>query len=404
VHAGAPVYSIASGLGGVGARHRRALCRANRAGEEPGARRRGVPRDAAGRWSATIRPRRGRAAVGRVAETPSRPCLPRGPHRTAARRALCHGRRLSLPERDRDVRERGPGSDGERSRPRRLRLRRGAHARDARGNRRAHPVWTGGRLRRGRGRAGPVAAASRPDPPTGPRVSGQRGLAASDRAFRSNSLGCSRTEEVTIVMNEGLRLEWLVAGLLVGSIVAALVARRAVTAFWTLRAMALTPILSRRLSRWVKARSYSDEEFFRADGAAEPWVERRQSGLERVQDLGPVLGPLHPVVAENTTLLKSVSGLDEVSFHMSGTEAVMAAVRMARFNTRRKLIVCFAGAYHGWWDGVQPGLGSERSIDDCLTLKDLHEASLEAIRRRAGEIAGVLVNPVQSFHPNAPPP
>src|SRR5439155_728251 len=58
------------------------------------------------------------------------------------------------------------------------------------------------------------------------------------------------------------------------------------------------------------------------------WMAR---GLERVQDLGPVLGPLHPVVAENTTLLKSVSGLDEVSFHMSGTEAVMAAVRMARF-------------------------------------------------------------------------
>jgi len=30
------------------------------------------------------------------------------------------------------------------------------------------------------------------------------------------------------------------------------------------------------------------------------WMAR---GLERVQDLGPVLGPLHPVVAENTTLL-----------------------------------------------------------------------------------------------------
>ena len=96
--------------------------------------------------------------------------------------------------------------------------------------------------------------------------------------------------------------------------------------------------------------------------------------------------------------------MDEVSFHMSGTEAVMAAVRMARFNTRRKLIVCFSGAYHGWWDGVQPGLGSERSIDDCLTLKDLHPASLDVIRWRAKEIAGVLVNPVQSFHPNSPPP
>jgi glutamate-1-semialdehyde 2,1-aminomutase len=53
---------------------------------------------------------------------------------------------------------------------------------------------------------------------------------------------------------------------------------------------------------------------------------------------------------------------------------------------------------------VQPGLGSERSLDDCLTLKDLHPASLAVIRRRAREIAAVLVNPVQSFHPNTPPP
>src|SRR5262249_48148398 len=132
--------------------------------------------------------------------------------------------------------------------------------------------------------------------------------------------------------------------------------------------------------------------------------EGMAKGLGKGRGLGPVLGPLHPVVAENVEMLRSVSKLDEVSFHMSGTEAVMAAVRLARFNTRRKLVVCFAGAYHGWWDGVQPGLGSERDIDDCLTLKDLHPASLETIRRRAGEIAGVLVNPMQSFHPNAPPP
>ncbi len=81
-------------------------------------------------------------------------------------------------------------------------------------------------------------------------------------------------------------------------------------------------------------------------------------------------------------MLLKLSGLDEVSFHMSGTEAVMAAVRLARFNTRRRLIVCFSGAYHGWWDGVIPGLGSERAIDDCLTLKDLNPASLAVIERR----------------------
>jgi glutamate-1-semialdehyde 2,1-aminomutase len=131
------------------------------------------------------------------------------------------------------------------------------------------------------------------------------------------------------------------------------------------------------------------------------WIDK---GWARVRDLGPVLGPLHPVLADNVAILREISGKEEVSFHMSGTEAVMAAVRMARFNTGRRLIVCFSGAYHGWWDGVQPGLGSERPVDDCLTLKDLHQASLSVIRARADEIAGVLVNPVQSFHPNAPPP
>jgi glutamate-1-semialdehyde 2,1-aminomutase len=131
------------------------------------------------------------------------------------------------------------------------------------------------------------------------------------------------------------------------------------------------------------------------------WMER---GWEHVKDLGPVLGPLHPIVAENIALLKSISKLDEVSFHMSGTEAVMAAIRLARFNTGRKSIVCFAGAYHGWWDGVQPGLGSERAIRDCITLKDVNPASLAAIRRMKRDIAGVVVNPIQSFHPNSPPP
>lgn len=131
------------------------------------------------------------------------------------------------------------------------------------------------------------------------------------------------------------------------------------------------------------------------------WIEQ---GWARVRELGAVVGPVHPIVKENVNILKEISGLQEVSFHMSGTEAVMAAVRLARFNTRRKLIVCFSGAYHGWWDGVQPGLGSERDITDCLTLKDMHPASLDVIRLRSAQIAAVLVNPVQSFHPNTPPP
>lgn len=275
--------------------------------------------------------------------------------------------------------------------------------------------------------------------------------------------------------------------------------RRFLTVAAMLRAISFTPPATRLLSRLVKTHNYDFEQFLRADGADERWIEPRRRGMhdlavalragpqseaftetvrdglsdlrfadtnrvpfpfaqvmrehfslgsvaieskgprlcdlddqwtldlsgsygvnvagnerykrwleegwQQVRDLGPVvLGPLHPLVRDNLERLKRISGLDEASFHMSGTEAVMAAVRLVRFNKRRKKIVVFAGAYHGWWDGVQPGLGSERNADDVITLKDMHPASLDLIRLRSKEIAGVIVNPVQSFHPNSPPP
>ena len=77
---------------------------------------------------------------------------------------------------------------------------------------------------------------------------------------------------------------WLIA-LVVCAGMALLAARRAATAARTLRATALTPRLSRYLSGWVRARSYSDEEFFRADGAGEPWIERRKAGIDRLSSL-----------------------------------------------------------------------------------------------------------------------
>jgi len=127
-------------------------------------------------------------------------------------------------------------------------------------------------------------------------------------------------------------------------------------------------------------------------------------GLAKTRQLGLVLGPLHPVVGECLKPLKEISGLEEISFHMSGTEAVMCAVRLACFNKRRKYVVVFGGAYHGWWDGVQPSVGNERTYTDIITLKDMKPASLRAIKARAHEIACVLVNPVQGFNPNMPPP
>jgi glutamate-1-semialdehyde 2,1-aminomutase len=128
-----------------------------------------------------------------------------------------------------------------------------------------------------------------------------------------------------------------------------------------------------------------------------------ESGEKRAHALGPVLGTYHPVVADNVRRLTEISGLDEVSFHMSGTEAVMQAVRLARYHTRRSHLVRFAGAYHGWWGDVQPGIGNPVSPHETYTLADMSERTLHVLRTRR-DIACVLVNPLQALHPNANAP
>ena len=128
-----------------------------------------------------------------------------------------------------------------------------------------------------------------------------------------------------------------------------------------------------------------------------------ERGHRRVRELGPVLGPYHPVIAYNVKRLREISGLDEVSFHMSGTEAVMQAVRLARYHTRRSHLVRFCGAYHGWWGDVAPGVGNPVAAHETYTLKDMSDDSLRVLRARR-DIACVLVNPLQALHPNANAP
>ena len=127
------------------------------------------------------------------------------------------------------------------------------------------------------------------------------------------------------------------------------------------------------------------------------------AGIERVRTLGPLLGSYHPIVEDNVARLKAISGKDEVSFHMSGTEAVMQAVRLARYHTGRSHLVRFCGAYHGWWDDVQPGVGTPKRVDDVYTLEDMSRHTLAVLRQRK-DIACVLVNPLQMLHPNAAAP
>ena len=128
-----------------------------------------------------------------------------------------------------------------------------------------------------------------------------------------------------------------------------------------------------------------------------------EEGYARVRQLGAVLGAYHPVVSDNVARLKNISGLDEVSFHMSGTEAIMQAVRLARFHTGRTHLVRFCGAYHGWWGDVQPGIGNPVPAHETYTLAEMSESTLRVLQTRR-DIACVLVNPVQALHPNISAP
>ena len=106
---------------------------------------------------------------------------------------------------------------------------------------------------------------------------------------------------------------------------------------------------------------------------------RQRAGARRS---GRCWAPITRSSPTTSRRLREISGLDEVSFHMSGTEAVMQAVRLARYHTGAAHLVRFCGAYHGWWGDVQPGVGNPTPARDTYTLKDMIEDTLRVLRTR----------------------
>ncbi len=120
---------------------------------------------------------------------------------------------------------------------------------------------------------------------------------------------------------------------------------------------------------------------------------------------GAPMGLQSEDAAENAAAIAELTGDQRVAFCNTGTEAVMFALRLARaFHSAegKSKLVLFAGAYHGSHDEVlgdapDKTLGIARCRKDhAIVLKYGEAASLEAIARRAHEIAAVLVEPVQS--------
>ena len=69
-------------------------------------------------------------------------------------------------------------------------------------------------------------------------------------------------------------------------------------------------------------------------------------------DQGIEIGPQTPLAGEVARLVCEMSGMERAAFCNTGSEAVTAAIRVARTVSGRDKIAMFAGAYHGIFDEV----------------------------------------------------
>ncbi len=130
---------------------------------------------------------------------------------------------------------------------------------------------------------------------------------------------------------------------------------------------------------------------------------------------GIEIGPQHPLAGEVAQLTCEFTGMDRAVFCNTGSEAVLGAMRIARTVTGCDKIVVFTDDYHGMFDEViVRGTKTFRSIpassgipfasvENILVLEYGAPESLKIIKQEAGQIAAVLVEPVQSRNLNLQP-
>ena len=130
------------------------------------------------------------------------------------------------------------------------------------------------------------------------------------------------------------------------------------------------------------------------------------------------LGPQVYLAGKVARLFSELTGQERVNFCNSGTEAVMAAMRVARTVTRRSKIAIFGGAYHGWSDltsakvargkeelrsvPIGPGI-SAKGVEDLVVLDWDSPSAIEYLQQHVHELAAVMVEPVQSRRPDIQP-
>jgi amino acid adenylation domain-containing protein len=143
------------------------------------------------------------------------------------------------------------------------------------------------------------------------------------------------------------------------------------------------------------------------------------NAIERQLHQGFEIGPQTALAGEVAKRFCGMTGNERMTFCNTGSEAVMAAMRVARTVTGRDKIVMFSGDYHGTFDEVlvksftsksgvrqavpiAPGIPRE-NLGNVVVLDYGTQESLAWIRGNAKNLAAVLVEPVQSRHPSLQP-
>lgn len=83
----------------------------------------------------------------------------------------------------------------------------------------------------------------------------------------------------------------------------------------------------------------------------------KEAAIQLINECGPVTGLLHEaelLIAKEIN--KHMPNVEMFRMLGSGTESVMAAIRIARIATKHKHIIKVGGAYHGWSDQMVYGL------------------------------------------------
>ncbi len=105
-------------------------------------------------------------------------------------------------------------------------------------------------------------------------------------------------------------------------------------------------------------------------------------------------------------LCRRIPGAEQVRFANTGTEATMLAVKLARHVTERPVIIKAWHAYHGSYDDLEVGLQGQGELPGRAALATFGELDTyaAALERHAGEVAAIIVEPVQYTGVVTPPP